>query len=259
MSLSFQYPRLTKDNYDSWSIRVKAILGSQGAWEIVSDGFVEPDEDAALILIQKFEKDKKKDQHALSIIHQCLDDAVFEKVANASTSKEAWGILENSHKGVDKVKKVRLQILRGEFEALHQEASESISDYFTRVLSIVNQMKRNGESIEDVRVIEKILRSLHQKFDHVVVAIEENRDLENLSIDELNGSLRVHEERMNKHKKEPLEQVLLVKHSSAERGSAISRGRGRGQGRGYSHGGSRGHDRNQEVKRVDDEKPRGNP
>ncbi|KAI4365361.1 hypothetical protein MLD38_021352 [Melastoma candidum] len=51
-------------------------------------------------------------------------------------------------------------------------------------------MKRNGESIEDIRVIEKILHSLHKRFDHVVVAIEENRDLENLFIDELNGSLQ---------------------------------------------------------------------
>ena len=104
MSLIFQYPRLTKGTYGSWSIRVKAILGSQGAWEIVSNRIVEPDEDAALALLQAFEKNKKKDQHALSIIHQCLDDAAFEKVANASTSKEAWKILESSHKGVLKVK-----------------------------------------------------------------------------------------------------------------------------------------------------------
>ncbi|XP_042461314.1 uncharacterized protein LOC122045240 [Zingiber officinale] len=204
MSLSFQYLRLTKDNYDSQSIRVKAILCSQGAWEIVSDGFVEPDEDAELIPIQKFEKNKRR----TSMLY-------------LSSTSEAWGILENSHKGVDRVKKVRLQILRGEFEALRQEASESILVYFTRVFSIINQMKRNGESIEGVRVIEKILCSLHKRFDHVVVAIEENRDLENMSIDELNGSLRVHEERMNKHKKETSEQVLLVKHLFAERGSAV--------------------------------------
>ncbi|XP_047326527.1 uncharacterized protein LOC124930212 [Impatiens glandulifera] len=143
MSLMFQYSCLTKDNYDSWSIRVKTLLSSQGAWEIVnSGGIIETDEDATLAQIQESEKNKNKDQHTLSIIHQCLDDNAFEKVGYASTSKEAWEILENSHKGVVKVKKVRLQILHGEFEALHQEASKSISDYFTRILSIVNQMKR---------------------------------------------------------------------------------------------------------------------
>ena len=37
-----QYPRLTKDNYQTWCIRVKAWLGSQDVWETVEKGFEEP-------------------------------------------------------------------------------------------------------------------------------------------------------------------------------------------------------------------------
>jgi len=61
--------------------------------------------------------------------------------------------------------------LRGDFEKLSKESNETVSDYFTKVISVVHQMRRNGE-IDYVRVIEKILRSLDSKFDHVVVAIE---------------------------------------------------------------------------------------
>jgi gag-polypeptide of LTR copia-type len=62
---------------------------------------------------------------------------------------------------------------------------ESISNYFSRLLIIINNMKRNGEQLEDIRVMEKALRSLHPKFEHVVVTIEESKDLEKITIEDL--------------------------------------------------------------------------
>jgi hypothetical protein len=41
--------------------------------------------------------------------------------------------------------------------------SESISDYFARILTIYNQMKRYEEKMEETCVVEKILRSLQKK------------------------------------------------------------------------------------------------
>ena len=35
-------PRLTKTNYENWSIQMKALLDLQDAWEVVEDGFEEP-------------------------------------------------------------------------------------------------------------------------------------------------------------------------------------------------------------------------
>ena len=47
------------------------------------------------------------------------------------------------------MKMVRLQTLRSEFDILKMKDFESIEDYFNRVVSIVNQLKVNGEKIED--------------------------------------------------------------------------------------------------------------
>ena len=38
------------------------------------------------------------------------------------------------------------------------KASESISDYFTQVVTVSNELKRNGEELKEVKIIEKILR-----------------------------------------------------------------------------------------------------
>ena len=58
-------------------------------------------------------------------------------------------------------------------------------------------MRVHGERMEDVIAVEKILRSMTPKFNYVVCAIEELKDLDHLSVDELQGSLLVHKQKMN--------------------------------------------------------------
>ena len=118
-------------------------------------------------------------------------------------------MLNKTYSGVEKTKRIRLQALRGDFEKLNKESNETILDYFTNVISLVHQMRRNCENIDDVCVMEKIPRSLDSKFDHVVVEIEESKDLEDLTIEELMGSLQAHGQKIDKREKERfLEQAL---------------------------------------------------
>lgn len=51
--LPFQFLKLTKENYDNWSIRMKEMLGSQAIWDVVEKSFEQPDNEHALSQTQK--------------------------------------------------------------------------------------------------------------------------------------------------------------------------------------------------------------
>ena len=130
---------------------MKALLGCKDVWEIVEKGFEEPGDVDALSNDERtaLAERRKNDKKALFFIYQALDEATFEKMSEATTSKEAWGILEEVYKGDDRTRSIRLQMLRGEFEGLQMKESEVIDDYFSRTLTIMNQLKRNGEDVPD--------------------------------------------------------------------------------------------------------------
>lgn len=159
----------------------------------------------------------------LNAIHQSTDESTFEKISGAQISKEAWEILQESLQGAKRARRLHLQTLRAEFENFKMKISESISEYVTRVKSMANKMKRNKETLDDVQVTEKILRSLTHKFNYVVAAIVESNDLSKMSFDELMGSLQAQEHKMKQYDDyEYLDQALQSTLSFTERSTRNS-------------------------------------
>jgi gag-polypeptide of LTR copia-type len=81
---------------------------------------------------------------------------------------------------------------------MKMKESKDVYDYITRVQSVVNQLKRNGETLTDAIVMEKILRSLTNDFENMVCIIEESKDLAQMIIDDITSSLEAHEQRKKK-------------------------------------------------------------
>jgi hypothetical protein len=92
---------------------------------------------------------------------------------------------------------MKMQTLRTNLETLKMTESENIDQFMTRVMGIVNQIRLTGEAIPNQRNVEKVLISLPNKFEMVVIAILESKDLSNFSSDELMGSLLSHETRLH--------------------------------------------------------------
>ncbi|XP_047179954.1 uncharacterized protein LOC124846677, partial [Vigna umbellata] len=206
--MSVNLPVLTDKNWSRWSTQMRILFHVQDV-NSVMEGAVS----ASDLCGTEKEEFKKKDDRALLIIHQCVDDKHFEKIQNVASAREAWNILVGYHAGGEKVKKVKVQSLRRQYEHLLMEDGDKVSEFFSKTLSVVNQMKSCGNIVTDLMVIEKIMRSLPSTFDHIVVAIEELRDLGKLKIDELQSSLEAYEIRM--HERNPIkreEQVLKAQH-----------------------------------------------
>jgi len=200
-----------KKNGDRWVKQMKVIFGFQDVLEIVSNGIESLPENPTDVQRNAHKEAKKKDCKALFHIHQCVDNKVLEKIADSNSSKEAWDTRVKYFSGDDKVKKIRLQSLRIQFELLQMKKEEKIEDYFSFVLAITNQMKICGETLSDKSVMEKIMRTLPSQFDHLVITIEETKDLNEMKIEELQGALESHDMKITCRKEEKdEEQALLV-------------------------------------------------
>jgi hypothetical protein len=106
--------------------------------------------------------------------------------------------MKTKYQGNTRVKRAQLQALRRDFEVLEMKIGESVTDYFSRVMVVANDMRNYGEDMQDVKIIEKILRTLTDKFNYIVCSIEESKDIDLLSVDELQSSLIVHEQKFQR-------------------------------------------------------------
>lgn len=229
-SLPANLPILVGKNYDNWCIQVRVLFRFQDVLGIVKKGVPTLEANATDQQKQAHRKNIKRDGKALFLLHQGVDAVNFEKISSLDSAKEAWDALENAYAGVDKVKKVRLQTLRRQYELLSMEDQESAAAYFTRIRTLVNLMKTCGEKITDQLLVEKVLRTLTPRFDHIVVAIEESKDLEALKLDESQSSIEAHEQRLNERSKDKAsEQALQAQFSHRHDGENNKNKKGKWQ------------------------------
>ena len=182
-------------HYDHWSMLMENFLRSKEYWHLVETGYAETEAGAAVTEAQqrKLDELKLKDLKVNNYLFQVIDRTILETILQKDTSKQIWDSMRKKYEGNARVKRSILQALHKEFETLEMKTGEKVCDYFSRVMSVANKMRVHGERMVDVTIVEKILRSLTDKFNYIVCSIEESKDIDQLSIDELQSSLIVHE------------------------------------------------------------------
>ncbi|KAG6534413.1 hypothetical protein ZIOFF_008299 [Zingiber officinale] len=167
-------------------------LKAQNLWSSIDPGLSEGD----------VANSQRRDQLVLEQIHQGVDYSIFGMIANAKTTKVAWDILKLTYKGVDRAQKSKLQSL-----------TESVEQYFSRLTDLVNKMRLYGDKIGDNVIVEKILRTIPLKYDHVVASIQESHDIEPLTIAKLKSMIESHIDRIEAKMETPANEEALKKKS----------------------------------------------
>ena len=86
------------------------------------------------------------------------------------------------------------------FEELKMSDDESFDSFYGKLNEVIIAKLNLREKIEDAKVVRKILRSLLESFCAKVTAIEESKDLDEIKIQELIGSLQTYELGLPSHK-----------------------------------------------------------
>ena len=88
-------------------------------------------------------------------------------------------------------------MLKRKFELITMKKSKTIESYFFILIDIKNEMEHNAHDLSNEVLVEKALNTLPMKFDHVVAGIQEAKDLSTMTIEELQGWLTLHEQKIN--------------------------------------------------------------
>jgi hypothetical protein len=163
-------PLFDGTNFAFWKIRMRTYLMALGVdvWDVVETGYTK-----LVVLANKDDKlEFSFNAKGMNATLNGLAEIEFVKVMHLDTAKVMWDKLINSYEGNEKVKEAKLQTYRLKFEQLKMNEDETISKYFLRVEEIVNAMKGLGETFDDSLLVQNILRSLPDKFNPKVSAIE---------------------------------------------------------------------------------------
>ncbi|XP_023634274.1 uncharacterized protein LOC111829414 [Capsella rubella] len=222
---SIQCLLLTQTNYTVWAIRMKVALQVHKVWETVKPGSTDVD----------------KNNLARALLFHSTPKSMILQVGNLDTSKVVWDSIKTRNLGADRVKEARLQTLMAEFDRLKMKETDMIDDFVGKLSEISTKSVTLGETIDEVKIVKKFLKSLpRKKYIHITGALEQVLDLKTTTSEDIVRKLKTYEERIcDEEDLQDGSNKLMYCNSDTQpqefnqhggRGRGWSRGRGRGRG-----------------------------
>ncbi|UYV69112.1 hypothetical protein LAZ67_6002474, partial [Cordylochernes scorpioides] len=180
MADELRIPKLDGNNYYSWAIRAKSILIQKDIWDAIEPGF--PSDTS--------EKQKRKDNLALSIILLAVEDSFLDDIGDCKRAIDAWQILEDIHTkyGLLHI----LQLLR-EFFNIVKRNDEDMKEYFARIMECHRKLAKCHHGFGDGELALIMLLGLPKSYKPLILSLEQQE--EKLSTSMVKSKLLLEEKR----------------------------------------------------------------
>ena len=151
-------PVLNSNNHFAWSLRVKAELRLRDAWEAIV-GY----EDAldASLTQGEVRRRAKSNTIALSIIYKTVGDEFLGDIADCTTAREAWKILDDlcNSEGL-----VNGAMVLKELTHCTKTPEMPIQEYFAKMHNLQKRAAKGGFELSDKQVAGIILGNLPEEY-----------------------------------------------------------------------------------------------
>ncbi|CAH9118466.1 unnamed protein product [Cuscuta europaea] len=170
------YPTLTATNYFEWALIMKVNMEAQSVWDTIEGGGSFTEDRVALVAILRA---VPPEMHYMFAVK----------------AKEAWDAIKSMCVGDERVREAKAQTLLKEFDVVRMRGGETIDELAMCMNGLANKVRTLGETLEEVKVMKKLLRIVPSKYTQVAIAIQQLLDLKSMSMEELMGRLKTAEDR----------------------------------------------------------------
>jgi len=184
------------DDYELWMIIQNGPLIPKKKFENGSLVPKKPEEFNAedFKMMEKNAKTKK-------LLYFGLGHDEYTRISECESAKDIWDALQVAHEGTSQVKQSRIELLMRKYELFEIGDKETVMEMYTR-FTLTNELKSSGKSFPTEELVRKILRFLPHTWEAKVTAIQEAKDMNKISLDELIRNLQTYELRRSSQLKD---------------------------------------------------------
>ena len=139
---------------------------------------------------------RARDRQAMGALLRSVPQEMWQMLGAKKTVKEAWAAVKSMRVGAECVKEANAQRLLREFENIAFKDGETVDDFAMHINALAADLRTSGESMEEIKVVKKMLRVLPERYMQIAVSIETLLDLKTLTMEDLLGRLKMAEDRM---------------------------------------------------------------